>query len=101
MSEGDAMSVFAIEPLEARRLLAASLMELEPNTGPAAANPVPRVLQTPVHISGAIDAPGDLDWFKIQLKAGDVFGASLKGAPGLDGMIHVGNSAGALLIHND
>jgi len=90
-----------IEPLEPRRLLSVTIAESEPNTGPAAANPVPRVLDASVHYTGAIDTPGDLDWLKIDLKAGDVFGASLRGAPGLDGMIHFGNAAGQLLIHND
>src|SRR5688500_14622930 len=95
------ISFRGLESLEARRLFDVSLAESEPNAGPADANPVPRVLATPVHISGAIDAPGDLDWFRIALQRGDIIGASVRGAPGLDGMIHFGNSAGQLLMHND
>jgi hypothetical protein len=95
------MKTFNIEFLESRRLLSVTVAESEPNTGPAGANPVPRVLGESVHFTGAIDAPGDLDWLTIDLQKGDVFGASQRGAPGLDGMIHFGNSAGELLMHND
>jgi hypothetical protein len=95
------MTRFDVEPLEARRLLSVTIGESEPNTGPAGANPVPRVVGEPVHFTGAIGTAGDLDWLTIDLQKGDVFGASMRGAPGLDGMIHFGDSAGHLLIHND
>jgi hypothetical protein len=89
----------AIELLEARRLLSVTVAEAEPNDTPPEANPVPRVIGESVHVTGALEAPGSQDWFKIELEVGDVFGASLRGVPGLDGMIGFGQNG--LLIHND
>ena len=82
----------AVEPLEARRLLSVTVAESEPNGFPPDANPVPRVVGESVHFIGALDAPGDFDFVRIDLQAGDVFGASMRGAPGLDGMIAFGKT---------
>ena len=82
----------ALEPLEARRLLSVTVAESEPNGFPSQANSVPRMIGEPVHFTGALDAPGDFDFVRIDLQAGDVFGASMRGAPGLDGMIAFGKT---------
>jgi hypothetical protein len=89
-----------IEPLEPRSLLSAGIVESEPNDGPSEANPVPRVLGGSAHVTGALGAPGDQDWFRIDLMAGDVIGASLRGALGLDGMLSFGKT-GPLIFNDD
>src|SRR5688500_11365835 len=90
-----------VEPLEQRRLLSVTIAESEQNDGPGAADGLPRLAETSIHVTGSIGAPGDLDWFKIKLKAGDVVGAIVTGQPGLDPMLHLGNSNIELMIHND
>src|SRR3954469_18130123 len=73
-----------VEVLEDRNLLSVNLVEVEPNNTPAAANVIQRVLDSHVLVSGAVNLPGDRDWFGLQLKQGDVFGAALNGKSGLN-----------------
>src|SRR5262245_55399676 len=90
-----------LEPLEDRRLLAINIVEAEPNDTTAAANPIERVLDERVTISGRVNALGDRDWFRIDLHEGDVFGAALSGQKALNPAIRLVNSDGELQIAND
>src|SRR3982751_6313811 len=90
-----------LEPLEQRRLLSVSLTEAEPNNIRAQANAAPYTLDNHLLISGKLNAPGDHDWFKVQLNAGDIVGGALAGQGGLDTILRLFNGAGKLLIGND
>jgi hypothetical protein len=52
-------------------------------------------------MSGEVNAVGDRDWFRFDLRAGDVFGAALKGQNGLNPALRMLDSAGTLLLAND
>src|SRR3954452_11861118 len=90
-----------VEQLEIRRLLSVSISEAEPNNVRAQANTIVRKLDDHVLVSGAVNAPGDRDWFKIQLNQGDVVGGALTGQVGLDTTLRLFNNAGKLMIGND
>jgi hypothetical protein len=90
-----------VEPLEARRLLSATVTEAEPNNLQAHANRISRVLDDPVHVSGDINAAGDRDWFEIQLQAGDVVGAVVTGSGRLNPAARLVNAAGQVMIACD
>src|SRR5262245_49821960 len=89
-----------VEVLEDRSLPSVTILEAEPNDTRPHANLIPRVLDTPVNVSGMVGTPGDHDWFRIQLQAGDILGAALNGKNGLDPTIRLVNSAGDLMIAN-
>src|SRR5262245_59335135 len=91
----------ALEVLEDRCLLSVNLVEAEPNNTPASANVIDRLPATQVIMSGEVNSVGDRDWFRLDLRAGDVFGAALKGQSGLNPALRLVNSAGMLLIAND
>jgi hypothetical protein len=90
-----------MEQLETRQLLSVNLTEAEPNNTAAGANPLARVLDTHTIVTGRVGSAGDRDWFKLQLKAGDVFGASVSGNNGLNPAVRLVDAAGALVIGND
>src|SRR4051812_16953330 len=95
------MSAYTMETLEIRRMLSTSIAESEPNNTLAGADLLPRQLGAPLHVSGKVASAGDIDWFKLTLKKGDVIGAALQGKDGLDPAIRLSNSSGVLLIGND
>src|SRR5436190_11849873 len=90
-----------MEHLESRQLLSVNLTEAEPNNTMAGATPVARVLDTHTIVSGRVNAAGDRDWFRLQLKQGDVFGASVSGNSGLNPAVRLVDSSGGLVIGND
>src|SRR5262249_55868024 len=90
-----------LEELEERNLLSVNLVEVEPNNTPPQANALQRLLDEQVIVSGRVNALGDRDWFRIELKQGDVLGAALNGQNGLDPMLRLVNSAGDLMVAND
>lgn len=90
-----------LESLESRRLLSVSLAESEANDSHESADPIPRVLDEGVEVSGSVDSPGDRDWFKIDLQPGDVFGAAVDDRSKLDTTLRMVNSDGVLMIAND
>jgi hypothetical protein len=90
-----------LQPLEQRRLLSVAVAEAEPNNARAQANVVPHVLDEHVLVSGRINAPGDHDWFKVQLNAGDIIGGALAGQGGLDTILRLFNNSGKLMIGDD
>jgi hypothetical protein len=90
-----------IEGLEGRRLLSVNVAESEPNNTMAAADVLGRVPDESVKVTGKIGKAGDRDWFRIKLKAGDVFAAAVTGRGGLDTNVRLVDAAGALLISND
>src|SRR5262245_6522994 len=91
----------ALEVLEDRCLLSVNLVEAEPNNTPASANVIERLPATQVIMSGEVNSVGDRDWFRLDLREGDVVGAALKGQSGLNPALRLVNSAGMLLIAND
>src|SRR5262245_25518808 len=90
-----------VEALEDRTVPSVNIVETEPNNTPAAADIIDRLPATPVIVSGAVNAVGDRDWFRLDLKAGDVIGAALQGRNGLNPALRLVGSAGTLLIAND
>jgi hypothetical protein len=90
-----------LQPLEARRLLSVTMTEVEPNNTTVGANVVTRVLDVHTIVSGRVSAAGDRDWFKIQLKQGDVFGAAVSGNNGLNPAVRLVDASGALIVAND
>jgi hypothetical protein len=90
-----------VQTLEARRLLSVSISEAEPNNVRTQANTIVRKLDDHMLVSGAVNARGDRDWFKIQLNAGDIVGGALAGQAGLDTTLRLFNNAGKLMIGND
>src|SRR3954468_15537737 len=100
MHKGEIMNTI-IEQLETRRLLSVSLSEAEPNNVRTQANTIIRKLDDHVLVSGAVNAPGDRDWFKVQLNPGDIVGGALAGQGGLDTTLRLFNNAGKLMIGND
>ena len=90
-----------VQRLEDRRLLSVAIAESEPNNAATTANPVRRVLDDHMVVSGRVDAVGDHDWFKVQLKKGDVVGATVTGAGDLDTTVRLVDAAGKLLVGND
>jgi hypothetical protein len=95
------MSAYTMETLEIRRMLSGSIAESEPNNTLASANSLPRQLGAPLHVTGKVASAGDVDWFKVDLKKGDVIGAALQGKDGLDPAIRLVNSSGVLMVGND
>src|SRR5262245_17957884 len=91
----------AVELLEKRNLLSINLVEREPNNTMPAANALARILDTQFIVSGQIPSPGDRDWFKVSLEAGDVIGSALSGQSGLDPAVRLVDSSGRLLVAND
>ena len=57
------MSGIHIDTLEHRRLLSVSIAETEPNDAPGGATQIPHALHAPLHVTAALGAPGDSDWF--------------------------------------
>jgi hypothetical protein len=90
-----------LECLEDRTTPSVNLVEAEPNNAMATANAVDRLQDTQVIVSGTVSAPGDRDWFRLQLRQGDVFGAALKGQNGLNPALRLVDAAGTLLVAND
>lgn len=90
-----------IERLEMRRLLSVSVTEAEANNAAAKANPIPRTLDEYMLVSGKVNAPGDHDWFKIRLNAGDIVGGALTGPGELDPVLRLFNNSGKLKMGND
>jgi large repetitive protein len=90
-----------VEPLEPRRLMSVTVAESEPNDLRAHANGIARLPGSTVHVGGAVNAPGDRDWFKVQLQAGDIVGAVVNARDGLDPMIRLTDASGKLMISND
>ena len=84
----------AVEVLEDRTLPSVTMLEAEPNDTRADANAIARRVDTPVTVGGEVGSPGDHDWFKVQLQAGDVLGAALKGKNGLDPKIRLACHSG-------
>ena len=93
-----------LEPLESRRLMSGSVAESEPNDTRAKADVIARDPDELVTVSGRVGTPADHDWFKIQLKAGDVLGVAVTGATyeqgGLDPYARLVDSSGRLVIEN-
>jgi hypothetical protein len=90
-----------VEVLEDRTMLSVNLVESETNNTPAAANVIDRLLSTQVIVSGAVNTLGDRDWFRLELQAGDVFGAAARGRGSLNPSLRLLDSAGTLLFAND
>src|SRR3954451_19360599 len=90
-----------MEQLEIRRLLSVTLSETEHNDTRPQANAIQYSLDDHVLLSGEVNAPGDRDWFKLQLNSGDVVGGALAGQGGLDTTLRLFNNAGKLIIGND
>jgi hypothetical protein len=90
-----------VEILEDRTLPSVNLVEAEPNDSMAFANDIPRVLGTPVNVSGAVGTLGDRDWLAIPLHQGDVIGATVQGQQELNPQVQLVNSAGQQMIAND
>src|SRR4051794_18552937 len=90
-----------MEPMEVRRLLSVTLAESEPNNSMATADAIPRELEKAVTVGGRINRPGDRDWFKIKLKAGDVIGAATSAQGDLDMELSLFDAAGRLMMYND
>ena len=63
-----------VELLEERTVPSVNMVEAEPNNTTAAAQSLPRVLGTNVIVAGDVSSPGDRDWFRVDLHAGDVIG---------------------------
>jgi hypothetical protein len=95
------MTSCKLELLESRRLLSVSIAEAEPNNTSAKANSIPHTLDEHVLVGGKVNAPGDHDWFKIQLNAGDIVGGALAGPGELDPILRLYNNAGKLMMGND
>jgi hypothetical protein len=91
----------ALEQLESRRLLSASLTESEPNNSAARADTLPCRPEELLAVYGQINATGDHDWFKVQLRKGDVIGATVTGEEGFDTTVRLVNADGELLVGND
>jgi hypothetical protein len=90
-----------VEALENRIVPAVNFVESEPNNTPATADVIARLPATQVVLSGAVDAAGDRDWFRLDLRAGDVVGAVVKGQTGLNPAVRLINAAGDLMMSND
>src|SRR5262245_9575452 len=67
------------DPVEYRTVPSVSLVEPEPNNAAATADVIHRLAHAQVIVSGDVNAVGDRDWFRLDLQAGDVVGAALKG----------------------
>lgn len=91
----------AVETLEDRTVPSVNLVESEPNNTTATANVVPRLPGEQVIMSGRIETTGDRDWYVLQLRAGDVIGATLNGRNGLNPALRLVNAAGELMMGND
>ncbi len=94
-----------VELLEDRCLPSSTIVEAEPNDTVAGANALPLGFdageQTAVTVKGDIATLGDRDWFRVDLNAGDVIGATVQGQMGLNPAVRLINSSGTLLIFND
>jgi len=90
-----------VEALENRIVPAVNFVESESNNTPATADVIARLPATQVIVSGAVNALGDRDWFRLDLQAGDVIGCALKGQNGLNPALRLVDSTGALLVGND
>jgi hypothetical protein len=90
-----------LEALEARDVPSVNVVETEPNNTPATANPIDRLPATQVIVSGSVGGLGDRDWFRFELRKGDVFGAALNGKNGLNASLRLVDSAGTLVVAND
>jgi hypothetical protein len=77
------------------------MVEREPNNTMAAAQALPRVPEIDVIVDGDVSSPGDRDWFRLDLRAGDVLGAALAGQSGLNPAMRLVDSAAQLLVSND
>jgi hypothetical protein len=95
------MNTIGMELLEDRRLLSVNVVESEPNNKMASADVLRRVPDEKVTVNGKIRAAGDRDWFRIELKAGDVFAAAVTGRGGLNTNVRLVDAAGVLQISND
>src|SRR5262249_13860675 len=76
-------------------------LEKEPNQKPEQATP----LDVPMTVNGRIDAPGDVDWDRLKLKAGQSVRLETV-APGalrapIDTLLEVPDAAGNKLAEND
>src|SRR5262249_2773896 len=91
----------AVEPLEDRTTPSVNLVESEPNNTPAAADVIDRLPSTQVIVGGAVNTPGDRDWFRLDLRAGDVLGAAARGQGSLNPALRLVDPAGRLLFAND
>ncbi|HVJ79612.1 MAG TPA: hypothetical protein VNC50_00970 [Planctomycetia bacterium] len=83
-----------------------TISETEPNDTPATANPAPLGNgpgQDPdVNVNGTIGAAADVDFFAVDLQAGDILGAVVVGQGGLDSVLAVFDPNGlALMANND
>jgi hypothetical protein len=98
------MRTHTIEILKNRRLLSVTLSESEPNDAPGKADALPRVAEELVRVNGKIGKSVDHDWFRIQIKAGDVVGVAVTGGRfderGLDPYARLLDGSGQLVIEN-
>jgi len=90
-----------IEALEDRTVPSVNLVESEPNNTPATADVIDRLPSTQVIVSGEVNSLGDRDWFRLDLRAGDVIGAAARGQGSLNPSLRLLDSAGRLLFAND
>src|SRR6188474_1869035 len=96
------MKTANVEALESRRLLSANIYsESEPNNTRAKADELPRILEKTLEVHGNIATTADHDWFKINLKAGDVLAVSVRSTSALDTAVGLFDAAGTLLMAND
>ncbi len=96
LEDGDGVSngvLYAVDTLE-------ECIEAEPNNAPDAA----QAIAVPRIINGRIDAPGDVDVFAIERRAGDTLVAEVLGrrlrSP-LDSLVRVIDASGAVVAWND
>ncbi|HEY7087237.1 MAG TPA: hypothetical protein VH518_04055 [Tepidisphaeraceae bacterium] len=90
-----------IETLENRRLLSVSVAEAEPNNTSAMADAIMRDLDHGIEINARINTVGDHDWFKLQLKKGDILGAATTAGGTLNPKMQLANAAGVTLFADD
>ncbi len=94
-----------MESLERRTLLSVAVLESEWNGDRDNADEVPIGLEPGMEsvavVRGGIDSPGDRDWFRIELNAGDVLGGTVMGRDDLDTTVGLFADDGTLLVFND
>ncbi len=94
-----------MEPLEDRTLLSLTITETEPNDTMWTAEAIPLGFDPGeadvITVKGYATAPGDRDWFRVELNAGDVLGATIEGQHGFDPEFGLWDGDGSLLIFND
>ncbi|MHC4406459.1 MAG: hypothetical protein ACYTG0_43085 [Planctomycetota bacterium] len=96
-----------LESLEPRTLLSVTVAEAEPNDTPAMAQQIPlgfdagefENLTVQGHVAATPD--GDRDWYRLDLRAGDVLGVMVQGQGQLDPTASLHGPDGTLLMFND